>query len=325
MKKMCKIKTLFRYCVLVFVLLFMPIANIMANEMSKVDEASRVFKDMQIGSKPVNEQITKGMPPKMDIPITLSTDIVTLIAGLIAARQQLQAHETTVIKKMVLYSQIALMTLKTSFDFYRLYELRSYTDNNYIIQNNFCQYCNKNLAERLIRNATEIYNIDNINPFKACVLDNEICNFDYTLANYGIHIYNDINNNKIIFNNAKIEESTVVSLKDFDKYSKNYNTTKMSIAMHTGCVEPFLYCKNSFCSNQQKYKTTNYNATPQNKHNNINCDEILKCPKIYGYEQYRLAISHKYKINIVKSITNKNTYDCFDEYAQYPTIYDSDS
>ena len=78
-------------------------------------------------------------------------------------------------------------------------------------------------------------------------------------------------------------------------------------------------------SNQQKYKTTNYNATPQNKHNNINCDEILKCPKIYGYEQYRLAISHKYKINIVKSITNKNTYDCFDEYAQYPTIYDSDS
>ena len=62
MKKMCKIKTLFRHGISVFILLFAPATNVMAHNNTNNNRSFEAIKFMHTGSKPANEHMTRGMP-----------------------------------------------------------------------------------------------------------------------------------------------------------------------------------------------------------------------------------------------------------------------
>ena len=226
---------------------------------------------------------------------------------------------------------LSLLSIRAVYNIYELYESLNdnYNESNRInkrIQSDFNLFCNKlakNVVQRKIKyNITAISEISENDFFKACVADDETYDFTSILANDGINVYSD----RIRISSTKKEKDTIfLDLENFKQ--NNYNTTKISAAMSSGCIEPFLDCKNSFCCSDQQNKVK-HNITPHINHNNTNtntnnidCRNILECPKIYGYEPYRLAISLRHNINIVKSPTNKNTYDCFNENVECDATY----
>lgn len=288
MKKIYRIKTLFRYCILVFVLLFIQIINVEATEKNEkptsfIDklEKNRSF----AGSEGWEKMQLNMMQGKYGYSGQLAHLYYT---------KEITGSTPVFIATLLYTSYYAVPQLYS--------DLTNYMDN-------------KQIREDLEDGCRNLYNdiiskYESENKNKKVVIDFakdihfHVCNIYDRDNGCGLsdifakkHIYiNTFNNGSIRFGNNQTKFD--IGLNEVEKYSPIYNNTKLNIAMNAGCINPFGNYKDRYCCNIYLPYNFPYNIFRKGKY-----AKMINGFKLYGEDRVRYSISNIYNITITKQHT----------------------
>lgn len=284
MKKIYRIKTLFRYCVLVFTLLFIQIINVEATEKATKQD-DKVISLVEALENNRNFAGSKGwghVELKMaqgDYGYSgqlLNTYFVGRTTGIIP-------KIPSEIEYSVLLIYTAYYLTKNTYNY-----LTDYMKNRQIIGdfNEGCFDFSNNILNTLSydknnNNAEIIKNFAATSEFKICALEDQDTKSDFIDNFAKHHIYIDTFNNGSVQIGNNNEEIFSLNLNTIERYNLDYNKTKINIAMTAGCIKPF-----------EKYK---YEYCCQNVYTNFD-----KCFDTYDNREIKHLIQKIYNIFISK-------------------------